>query len=449
MFELNYILQKLEIISPLGQKKLNNLEFITDKEMISKELNKIEETITYINSFPDNVEKIKLNLMYIKDITNILERLKNGYILDDIELFELKYFAYYYEKIRKHVELSFLDKPSLEKVFQILDPDNEKLPTFYIYDSYSNELREIRKKRKKSSEEEKELLYQKELEIEDKVREEIVDKLSNHIENIEKAINDISEMDFVLAKSFLALQKGFVKPEFSESIEYESLFNPVIKDKLIEENKDFQPIDIKLFNGVTLLTGANMTGKTVILKTIALSQYLFQYGFYVPAKKAKIKPISKVFLISGDYQSTLNGLSSYAAEMVKLNEILEYIKEKNNALILLDELARNTNPHEGKLIVKAVIEILKNHNSISLITTHFNNVADENIRKLRIKGIRKDKLKDNIIPENINDIIDYSLIEEKEEIVPEEALTIAKLLKVDNNLIQIIERLKKEENSNE
>jgi dsDNA-specific endonuclease/ATPase MutS2 len=449
MFELNYILQKLEIISPLGQKKLNNLEFITDKEMISKELNKIEETITYINSFPDNVEKIKLNLMYIKDITNILERLKNGYILDDIELFELKYFAYYYEKIRKNVELSFLDKPSLEEVFQILDPDNEKLPTFYIYDSYSNELREIRKKRKKSSEEEKELLYQKELEIEDKVREEIVDKLSNHIENIEKAINDISEMDFVLAKSFLALQKGFVKPEFSESIEYESLFNPVIKDKLIEENKDFQPIDIKLFNGVTLLTGANMTGKTVILKTIALSQYLFQYGFYVPAKKAKIKPISKVFLISGDYQSTLNGLSSYAAEMVKLNEILEYIKEKNNALILLDELARNTNPHEGKLIVKAVIEILKNHNSISLITTHFNNVADENIRKLRIKGIRKDKLKDNIIPENINDIIDYSLIEEKEEIVPEEALTIAKLLKVDNNLIQIIERLKKEENSNE
>ncbi|MBM7560164.1 MutS-related protein [Marinitoga litoralis] len=449
MFELNYILQKLAIISPLGQKKLNNLDFITDKEMISKELNKIEETITFINSFPDNVEKIKLNLMYIKDITNILERLKNGYILDDIELFELKYFAYYYEKIRKHVELSFLDKPSLEKVFQILDPDNEKLPTFYIYDSYSNELREIRKKRKKSSEEEKELLYQKELEIEEKLREEITNKISNHIEKIEKAINDVSELDFVLAKSFLALQKGFVKPEFSDNIEYESLFNPVIKDKLIEENKDFQPIDIKLFNGVTLLTGANMTGKTVILKTIALSQYLFQYGFYVPAKKAKIKPISKVFLISGDYQSTLNGLSSYAAEMVKLNEILEYIKEKNNVLILLDELARNTNPHEGKLIVKAVIEILKNHNSISLITTHFNNVADENIRKLRIKGIRKDKLKDNIIPENINDIIDYSLIEEKEEIVPEEALTIAKLLKVDNNLIQIIERLKKEENSNE
>ncbi|KAF2955473.1 DNA mismatch repair protein MutS [Marinitoga sp. 38H-ov] len=449
MVELNYIFQSLEIITSLGQKKLNKLKFLTDKELISKELDKIEETISYITKFPDKVENIKLNLMYIKDITIILERLKSGYLLDDIELFELKHFAYYYEKIRKNVDLSYLNNYSLEEVFQILDPDNEKLPTFYIYDSYSEELSEIRKKKKNLSTEEKEVLFQKELEIEDKIREELTNKLFNYVENIEKSINDISELDFVLAKSYFALQKNFVKPEFSEYIEYYSLFNPVIKDRLNEENKEYQPIDIKLFNGVTLLTGANMTGKTVILKTIALSQYLFQYGFYVPAKIARIKPVNKIFLISGDYQSTLSGLSSYAAEMVKLNEILEYIKEKNNSLILLDELARNTNPHEGKLIVKGVIEILKEHNSISLITTHFNNVADESIRKLRIKGIRKDKLKDSLIPENINDIIDYSLIEEKDEIVPEEALTIAKLLNIDSNLIQIIDRLKKEENSNE
>ncbi|WP_240739623.1 MutS-related protein [Marinitoga lauensis] len=229
----------------------------------------------------------------------------------------------------------------------------------------------------------------KETELEEKIREKLTQKLKEYIDNLEQALKDIAELDFVLAKAKQAIDYEFSKPEISDYISYKELFNPVIKDRLEKENKQYQPIDINLFKGVTLITGANMTGKTVILRTLALSQYLFQYGFYIPAKKAQLKILNKIFLVSGDYQSTLNGLSSYAAEMIKLNEILKYLKNNDNALILLDELARNTNPHEGKLIVKAVIEILNGMNSISLITTHFNNVADENIRKLRIKGIKK------------------------------------------------------------
>lgn len=449
MLEINYLLNKLEIITPLGQKLVKNLEFFTDKTQIARELDKIEETIIKIHHEKEKIEKIKYNLMYIKDITKTVERLKSEYILDDIELYEIKYFSLYYEEIRAIMKFSYLKQPSLEEVIEILDPDGNKLPTFYVYDSYSEELAKIRKMKKKACEQEKEELFLKETEIEENIREALTAKLKEHINNLEQALKDIEELDFVLAKAKQAIDYGFVKPEFSDYINYQGLFNPVIKERLEKEGKEYQPINIKLYEGVTLITGANMTGKTIILRTLALSQYLFQYGFYVPAKFAKIKVLKKIFLISGDYQSTLNGLSSYAAEMLKLDEILKYLKENEQVMILLDELARNTNPHEGKLIVKAVIKILNELNSVSLITTHFNDVAGKKIRKLRIKGIKKDKIKETISPENITDIIDYSLIEEKEEIVPEEALTIAKLLNIDNKLIETIEKLKKEENSYE
>jgi DNA mismatch repair ATPase MutS len=114
-------------------------------------------------------------------------------------------------------------------------------------------------------------------------------------------------------------------------------------------------------------------------------------------------------------------------------------------LILLDEIARNTNPHEGRLIVKAVIKILNNYHSISVVTTHFNNVAEKNIKKFRIKGIKKSLLKMYISPTDITELMDYSLIEDKKGKVPEEALTIAKMLNIDKEFINTIEELKKED----
>jgi dsDNA-specific endonuclease/ATPase MutS2 len=262
---------------------------------------------------------------------------------------------------------------------------------------------------------------------------------------LEQALKDVEELDFILAKAELAMNLKLSKPALSSSIEYEGLFNPLIKEQLEKTNQIYQPINIKLDKGTTLITGANMTGKTVILRSLALSQYLFQYGFYVPAKQAKIKPVDKIFLVSGDYQSILSGLSLYAAEILKLNEILTYIKQDDSVLILLDEIARNTNPHEGRLIVKAVIKILNNYHSISVVTTHFNDVAEKNIRKFRIKGIKKSRLKMYISPTDIIELIDYSLIEDKKGKVPEEALTIAKILNIDKELIKTIEELKKED----
>ncbi|HBT51362.1 MAG TPA: DNA mismatch repair protein MutS [Petrotoga sp.] len=445
MDDLEYILQKLDVVTPLGVKKIKNLEFYTNPIQIKQELDKIEETIMAIKKGKKSISKIKSNLKYIKDINYTIGKLKNCEVLDDIELFEIKYFSIYYEEIRKLVNLSFLKLPSLENVIAVLDPEGNKLPTFYIYNSYSFELATLRRKRENAPQEEKELLYQREMEVEEKIRYTLSVKLTEYALELEQALKDVEELDFILAKAELAINLTLSKPKLSNSIEYEGLFNPLIKERLEKKNQIYQPINIKLDKGVTLITGANMTGKTVILRSLALSQYLFQYGFYVPAKQAKIKLVDKIFLVSGDYQSILSGLSSYAAEILKLNEILTYIKQDDCVLILLDEIARNTNPHEGRLIVKAIIKILNNYHSISIITTHFNDVAEQNIRKFRIKGIKKSRQKMYISPTNITELMDYSLIEDNKGKVPEEALTIAKMLNIDKKLIKMIEELKKED----
>ena len=177
-----------------------------------------------------------------------------------------------------------------------------------------------------------------------------------------------------------------------------------------------------------------MAGKSVILKTVALAQTLFQFGFFVPAIQAEIALVDEVLLCIGDEQCELNGLSSFASEMLRINRIVQDIKAGKNALILIDELARTTNPAEGIAIVNAVLDFLTENEVRSLITSHYRGIQ-ASCRKLRVKGIMKEKVKGTLTIHNINEYIDYSLIEDNDTSVPQEAMRIARILGVDENLL--------------
>ena len=178
-----------------------------------------------------------------------------------------------------------------------------------------------------------------------------------------------------------------------------------------------------------------MAGKTVILKTLALCQYLLQFGFFVPAQSACIALVDRVLVSVGDDQSEQNGLSSFASEMVKINEMVEASIRKENVLILVDELARTTNPTEGRAIVNAVAEIFNENQTQSVITTHYSGL-DSRCRKLRVKGLDKDFKSGEINKNNINDYMDYSLIEDDASTVPHEALRIAGILGINQQIIE-------------
>lgn len=225
------------------------------------------------------------------------------------------------------------------------------------------------------------------------------------------------------------------KPSISKgTTRYKRIFNPQVKEVLRKEGKNFQAIDIDIEQGACLITGANMAGKSVVLKTVALAQTLFQFGFYVPAEEAEIAIVDEVLLCIGDEQSELSGLSSFASEMLRINTIVQNVKAGKNALILIDELARTTNPTEGKAIVNAVLDLLTHQKARSLITSHYSGI-EAPCKKMRVKGFIKDKMNGPLTINNINECIDYSLIEDTHDSVPQEAMRIARILGIDEELL--------------
>ena len=139
-------------------------------------------------------------------------------------------------------------------------------------------------------------------------------------------------------------------------------------------------------------------------------------------------------LCLGDEQDEMNGLSSFASEMLKINEILKRAKSER-LLVLIDEPARTTNPVEGMAIVDAIVRHLNAQDSFTLVTTHYSGLKSD-CKRLRVKGLRQDLDKEvRITPKNINNFIDYSLVEDVAGDVPQEALRIAEILDFDSEVL--------------
>ena len=177
-----------------------------------------------------------------------------------------------------------------------------------------------------------------------------------------------------------------------------------------------------------------MAGKTVLLKSIGSAQCMVQCGMYAPAEKAETMLFDSVATSIGDDQDEMNGLSSYAAEIIKISDIVRRSRTEH-LLVLIDEPARTTNPTEGKAIVQALIGIMQKAASATLITTHYGQLGGD-CRRLRVKGFVEDMSDLPLNPRNINLFIDYSLTEDASGEVPHEALRIASILGCDEELLK-------------
>ncbi len=441
---LRFMVESLELCSSLGKKHLLSQEYHYAEDSLTKEIDNVEEMLSIVNNVANSsfVEKLRLNLGHILDIRGTLNNIANASVLDDVQLFEVKRFVLLASEISQlfeSIDYTTVAIPPVEDVIDILDPDKQRIAHFYIYPSYSADLARMRKMQeslKDEDAEESEKIRLKCLELEDAIRRDISHELYEHASPLIEALENIAYIDLLLAKAIQAQKMGLCKPEIvATTTSYNGLFNPQLKEILNQQGKKIQEIDIALYSSPCLITGANMAGKTVVLKTIALAQYLFQFGFYVPAFQATVVPVEAIMLSIGDDQSEMNGLSSFAAEMLNVNRIIRAVHSGKNILALIDELARTTNPQEGRAIVNATIDILEARDVRALVTTHYNNLSGT-CRRLRVKGLMTDKITEAVTIENINDFMDYSLVENNEDVVPMEALRIASILGIDEELLE-------------
>ena len=442
---LRFMVERLTLQSSLGKRFLLDSTFMIDSKSINNELNLIDSVLDILNSNNKGlINKLQIKLMQIRDINGSVNRISRNMVMDDVELFEIKSFALISKEIydlQKQSEIEIINIPDLSTIISILDPNKSNIPSFYIYDIYSADLAEIRnqikieKAKEKADQHTLNNLHLKSEAIESSVREDLSKQIKEHITELLLAVNNIAHLDLIIAKAILAKEMSLTKPILSDNNwEYIEMFNPQIQDSLSKQKRQFQPVDINLNNSICFITGANMAGKTVILKTLALCQYLAQFGFFVPSQKAKIAIVNKIMISIGDEQSEEQGLSSFASEMLKINDMVAASQNKERVLILIDELARTTNPVEGRAIVNAVANIFLNNKTTSVITTHYSGLSKQ-CRKLRVKGLDKEIQPGVINKNNINDYIDYRLVEDEAGDVPHEALRIAQMLGINQNII--------------
>lgn len=462
-----YIIDALNLISAAGRRALLDFPFLTTPEAVNAELDNLETVIDVI-SVTDNlhtVSEIKHHLMCLHDSQGTVANLSQHSVINEVELFEVKNIAYTAAAVSRSSEPLGLKEifslPDLSDVFSLLDPDQTGLPHFYIYDSYHPDLPDIRKRLKqlqaRTDDPEAATLYAdlfaQHNDIQHSVEASLSQKLWSSADRLALAVKRLAYIDLLFAKAGLASAWNFTRPQIAPSnqqqaedpqaikhssnqafTQYKGLFNPRLLHRNQERRLRYQPIDITVQPGLCLITGANMAGKTVLLKTLGIAQLLTQFGMYVPAESATVSLVDDVIFCIGDEQNEMNGLSSFASEIIKISEVVQ-LSASQRLLILIDEPARTTNPVEGKAIVQALSDILISRNSFSLITTHYSQLGVP-CRRLRIAGFREDLATAALSPENINLFMDYSLVEDNSDTVPQEALRIATLLQCDADLVQ-------------
>lgn len=471
------ILNYIEPLSPYGQQKLNSIipYTINEKEDLNKEFYLINSFIKLFNTNKDNINKVENIIHRFKDIKKLVRSFYNEYIFQDTDFYQLKTQLMLMEQLDEELiflgdDLKSFQLLKVNKIVDFLDPHKDRMPTFYVYDFYSKKLEGIRNKKKGLEQEiydcndsdkienlkvERLQCVVDEEQEEFKVRKKLMKNIEPHIEEILENIEKISRIDFLLAKSRFAITYGGVFPEISEDYSFcgKGLINLELMEHLKKRKKSVTPIEIELYSGTNLITGANMGGKSIALKTITQNLLMFHYGIFPIGEKVKFPIVDFIFFISDDMQDLSKGLSTFGAEVIKLKEVGIFL-DLGRGFVVFDEFARGTNPEEGKRFVNALAKFLNEKNSISLLTTHFDGVANDNINHYQVVGLKNIDFENLRLTMNLNknslgilqEYMDYSLEKTNEYKVPKYALSIGELLGMNNEFLNILKEEYKGEN---
>lgn len=434
---LRFIIDELCTHSSYSRKLLLESTMMHDRESIEKSYSVLKEFYHVVEN-DDNknaIQTLQFKLCKLKDINNTISRLSSSTVIDDIELYEVKSLALLSADVKNILEklnlINVIEIPTLEDVVKILDPDGLRIATFYIYDSYSEELAVLRKKLKEKDFYQEEI-YNKVMEVEDTIRAKLSEALKPFVHDLCEVLNTLADVDLNLAKALQMKELGLCFPTISNDnvATYKGIFHTEVKNILDKDKREYQKVDIQFGMKPVIIMGANMGGKTIVLKTLAMSQYLMQFGFGIPADSAEMMIYDEMFCLTTDDQSLNKGLSSFAAEMKNIDAVIKASHDDKKILALIDEPARSTNPTEGTALVSSLVKLLQDKAMSLIIVTHYN-IKTYNNKCLRVKGLENGKM-------------NYELVETHEGEVPHEALNIAESLGVAPQWIQMAKEILEE-----
>lgn len=209
--------------------------------------------------------------------------------------------------------------------------------------------------------------------IERRIFQELVERITAQLTEIKKVAQALAELDVYCSFAQVAQEERYIQPSLNESQKIEIIGgkHPVLASVLKEK---FVPNDVHLDADQQLLiiTGPNMAGKSVFMRQVAIIVLLAHIGSFVPAESANIAVVDRIFVRSGASDNISKGLSTFMVEMVEAAYILH--QATNSSLVIMDEIGRGTSTYDGISIAWAIAEYLvteKNKQPKILFATHY------------------------------------------------------------------------------
>lgn len=218
---------------------------------------------------------------------------------------------------------------------------------------------------------------------------ELRGELAHHLDRLQKTARAVAELDVICSFASLAADKNYTMPIINEEgvINITDGRHPVVENALRQNH--FVPNDTALDNEdnrFMVITGPNMAGKSTYMRQVAIITLLAHIGCFVPAARADISIVDRIFTRVGASDDLASGQSTF---MVEMNEVAGILNNATrSSLVILDEIGRGTSTFDGLSIAWAVTEYLADRDNIgakTLFATHYHEISE---LEGRIDGVK-------------------------------------------------------------
>ena len=216
--------------------------------------------------------------------------------------------------------------------------------------------------------------------LEHQLYDALVKQLVDNAGRLQQMARIVSQIDVIAALAHTATIRRYCRPtlDMGDELAIADGRHPVLE--VVYQEERFVPNDTLLDREdqqILLLTGPNMAGKSTYMRQVALNVVLGQIGSYVPARRAHIGLVDRIFTRVGAQDVLSKGQSTFMVEMTETANILHNLTARS--LILLDEIGRGTSTYDGMSIAWAVIEYIHNHRALrprALFATHYHELTN-------------------------------------------------------------------------
>ena len=207
--------------------------------------------------------------------------------------------------------------------------------------------------------------------------EEVRKKAAAEARRVKATATVVAETDVFCSMGEIASRYGYCRPEFVSHplLELRDCRHPVVERISLE--RGFVPNDVTLDSEAErfmIITGPNMSGKSTLIRQVALTSLMAQMGSFVPARAARLGVVDRIFSRVGASDNLTAGQSTFMVEMVETAHILQNATPRS--LVILDEIGRGTSTFDGMSIAWAVSEYLYDMGPLTLFATHYHELSN-------------------------------------------------------------------------